>query len=124
MFRAKTITTLFFLCLILFAGCNKEKTKNITMTIASKQVRFPKNAINPSRYIVKLADDEEWSLFYNAIEGFDYQEGYEYVLSVKVITLNKPPMADAGTKEYYLNHIISREEKASVGIPEAWFVED
>ncbi|MDR0575510.1 MAG: DUF4377 domain-containing protein [Tannerella sp.] len=90
------------------------------MTIASKQVRFPKNAINLSRYIVKFEDDQEWSLFYCPIEGFEYEEGHEYVINVKVINVSDPLM-DASSKEYKLNYIISCEEKESASIPDSWF---
>lgn len=113
------ITILSLLFLISFASCDKEKAKDINMTIASKRVHFPENEIIP-RYIVKLEVGEEWEMFHNTIVGFDYQEGYEYVVNVKVIHISNPLM-DASSKEYKLNYIVSCEEKESEGIPDWWF---
>lgn len=118
--RANCIATLTFLFLIFSISCAKENEKDIVLTIASKQVHIPEDAINPSQYIVKFEGKKEWELLYNSIEGFDYKKGYEYVINVKVIKISNPPM-DAGTKEYKLNYIISCEEKESEGIPESWF---
>jgi hypothetical protein len=38
--------------------------------------------------------EEEWSYFYGAIQGFDYEEGYEYVIEVlkcvfRILTFRK-----------------------------------
>lgn len=114
---------LLLVFLISFTSCDNEKTKDINMKIASRQVCIPKNAINPSHYIVKFENDKDWSLFYNPIVGFDYQEGYEYVINVKVIDVSNPLM-DASTKDYKLNYIVSCEKKESEGIPDSWFNED
>ena len=120
MFKIRTIILLSLL-LISLAGCDRDKTKNINITIASKRAPFVESMINSPRYYVKYDGDQEWSLFYSHIEGFDYQEGYEYVLNVKVTTISDPPM-DASSKDYKLNHVISREEKESENIPN-WFTE-
>ena len=120
MFKIRTILllSLFLMSLI---GCDKEKPENINLTVASKQAPFVESMINSPRYYVKYDGDKEWSLFYSHIEGFDYQEGYEYVLNVKVTTISDPPM-DASSKDYKLNHVVSREEKESEHIPN-WFTE-
>jgi hypothetical protein len=119
MFNIRIPILLPLIFLFFFTSCDNEKTKNINMIIASKQVRFPENAINPSQYIIKYEDDQEWSLFYCPIEGFEYEEGHEYVINVKVINVSDPLM-DACGKDYKLNYIISCEEKKSVGIPDSW----
>lgn len=36
-------------------------------------------------YWVKTDDDEEWELFPSVIEGFDYEEGYEYLIHVSIL---------------------------------------
>ena len=120
MFKIR-IVFLLSLFLISLTGCDGERPKNINLTIASKRAPFVESMINSPRYYVKYDGDKEWSLFYSHIEGFDYQEGYEYVLNVKVTTISDPPM-DASSKDYKLNHVISREEKESENIPD-WFTE-
>ncbi|MEK6917488.1 MAG: DUF4377 domain-containing protein [Nanoarchaeota archaeon] len=46
--------------------------------------------------------------FYNSIDGFDYEEGYSYVLEVKITKIKNPP-ADASSSRYDLVKVISKE---------------
>ena len=119
MFKIRTFI-LLSLFILSFAGCDREKTENITLTIASIRAPYVESMINSPRYFVKYEGDQQWSLFYSAITGFDYQEGNEYVLNVKVTTISNPPM-DASSKDYKLNYIISCEEKESEDVPTDWF---
>ena len=41
--------------------------------------------------LVKENPDEKYSLFYDQIEGFDYQEGFEYELVVQEEEVENPP---------------------------------
>jgi len=60
---------------------------------------------------VKENPEEEYSLFYDQIEGFDFEEGYEYELVVQVQQVENPP-ADGSSLRYVL---VSVENKESVG---------
>lgn len=52
----------------------------------------------------------EWELFYDGIEGFDYEKGNLYQLKVKVGTLKEQfIMADAGSKEYILIEVLRKD---------------
>ena len=115
--RIVLLLSVFFISL---TGCDREKIRNITLTIASKRYPMVESVDNSPRYFVKYEGDQQWMLFYNSIEGFDYQEGNEYVLSVKVIPVSNPPM-DASTMDFKLNYVISCEEKESEDVPDVWF---
>lgn len=52
-------------------------------------------------------NQENWELFYNPIQGFDYVKGYEYELIVKVEKVDNPP-ADASSLKYILIKEVSR----------------
>lgn len=52
-------------------------------------------------------DQEDWELFYDHIQGFDYVKGYEYELIVKVEKVENPP-ADASSLKYTLVKEVSR----------------
>jgi heat shock protein HslJ len=41
--------------------------------------------------LVKDQPDEEYTLFYNQIQGFEYQEGFEYELHIREETVENPP---------------------------------
>ena len=56
---------------------------------------------------------EPWQNFFDAIEGFDYEPGFEYELVVERHTVENPP-ADGSSLRYVLVRIVS---KTPVGSP-------
>lgn len=42
-------------------------------------------------YLVKQNPDDEWELFYNEIEGFNYEPGFDYEIEVEVTPIENPP---------------------------------
>jgi len=57
--------------------------------------------------LVKESPDGEYGLFYDQIEGFDYEEGYEYEIVVEVTKVENPP-ADASSLKYSLVEVVSK----------------
>lgn len=57
--------------------------------------------------LVKEALDDEWTYFYDQIEGFSYEEGYTYELLVEINTVDNPP-ADGSSLKYTLKELISK----------------
>lgn len=55
----------------------------------------------------KLAD--QWQNFYGNIEGFTYEEGYQYLLRVKVSKVKNPP-ADGSSLIYTLDQIVEKKK--------------
>jgi heat shock protein HslJ len=58
--------------------------------------------------LVKDNPKDEYSFFYDQIEGFDYEEGYEYELVVQVEPVEDPP-ADASSLKWTLVNVVSKE---------------
>ena len=50
-------------------------------------------------YLVKENPEDEWELFYNQIEGFNYEEGFDYEIEVEVTPVENPP-ADGSSLQY------------------------
>ncbi|MEN8186808.1 MAG: DUF4377 domain-containing protein [Bacteroidota bacterium] len=59
--------------------------------------------------LVKDKVDDNWSNFYDNIEGFTYEEGYEYLLKVEVETIKNPP-ADASSLKYTLVEVLEKNK--------------
>jgi heat shock protein HslJ len=57
--------------------------------------------------LVKEDFEGDWRLFYDRIEGFDYEEGYEYELLVNEQEIEDPP-ADASSIKWTLVEVVSR----------------
>ncbi|MCG8393000.1 MAG: DUF4377 domain-containing protein [Pseudomonadales bacterium] len=57
---------------------------------------------------VRADDESNYQLFYNHIEGFDFEPGYNYTLRVKVENVDNPP-ADGSSLRYTLLEVVSKE---------------
>jgi heat shock protein HslJ len=57
--------------------------------------------------LVKYSPEEEYQYFYNQIEGFTYEPGYEYELQVLVTPIENPP-ADGSSLKYTLVEVVSQ----------------
>ncbi|MCH9657308.1 DUF4377 domain-containing protein [archaeon] len=55
--------------------------------------------------LVRENPDSEWEMFYDHIDGFTYQEGTEYVISVKITEVKSPP-ADGSSLKYVLVDVL------------------
>lgn len=101
------------LCCV-FAGCDDDKAIEVfDMTVASVKY-VPEYGFLPNAYLVKIEDAERWTLFWNGIEGFDYEEGYEYRIRVKGYEYEKDEIrADRGTMWYKLDKLLWKEKKDS-----------
>ena len=58
--------------------------------------------------LVRENPQDEYTLFYDQIEGFDYEEGFEYKLVVVEETVENPP-ADASSIKWVLVRVESKE---------------
>jgi heat shock protein HslJ len=58
---------------------------------------------------VKFNSEEEWTFFYDQIEGFTYEEGFSYELLVTVSEVENPP-ADGSSLRYTLVDVVSKIE--------------
>lgn len=58
---------------------------------------------------VRTTEDQGWQLFYQKIEGFDFEPGYQYQLQVHKETIANPP-ADGSSIKYTLVKVISKLE--------------
>lgn len=57
--------------------------------------------------LVRESPDEPWGNFYGRIEGFEYQEGFNYEVRVEVFRIDNPP-ADASSIRYVLKEVVSK----------------
>lgn len=110
----KKLLLILGLLSILITGCKKEAEDTEIMTVASEKRdcfligRFP-------CYIVKTEDVQGWHTMVEAIVGFEYTPGYEYVLEVKRLEMVDPPQDWLG--QYQLIKVISKEKKNSENLP-------
>lgn len=112
---SKIIVFLFSMSLLL-VSCNGNKAVDAEkMTVASQQGDCV--GVAPMKcLLVKKDGQADWEFFYNSIEGFNYEPGYEYVLEVKAEKIENPA-ADQSSLKYTLVKVVSKTEKVSEGLP-------
>lgn len=96
--------------LLSISGCQKEEEKVETWWINSSKVECM--GVGPMQcfQIQKGTElqSEGWKLFYDQIEGFEYEAGYLFQIQVKVTEKSEPIPADASSFQYELIHVISK----------------
>ncbi|MFR9164868.1 MAG: DUF4377 domain-containing protein [Dysgonomonas sp.] len=99
----------------LFVSCN-EAPKTEKMTIASQQGDCV--GVAPQKcLLIKMEGQTEWQFFYDQIEGFTYEPGYEYVIEVKKEEIKNPPM-DRSSIKYIFVKEVSKTQKVSENLPQ------
>ena len=98
-----TIKFYLIACLALtIFSCNTEKTE--TLYVSGRLADC--TGVAPQKCLqIKFNEDDEWSNFYNNIDGFTHKEGTDFTLKVKREDINNPP-ADAASFKYILVEII------------------
>ena len=86
-----------------------EKTIYVGPTLVDCEGEGPQKCLQ-----VKENPEDEYSLFYDPIEGFDYEQGYQYELRVGVDPVPDPP-AGASSLRYTLIEVVSKEPAEVVG---------
>ncbi len=88
---------------VALTGCS-EPTDNTRLWIGPERVEC--EGVAPMMCLqVAKSEDGDYQLFYDTIEGFDYQEGTSYVIDVSITEVENPP-ADSSSLQYTLVEIV------------------
>lgn len=105
----KKIIFMTFLLGVFFTSCNNQK-KNTeeTLFISSDTKPCEAGVRKMDCMQVKLdKNQKEWENFYDEIEGFTYEKGYEYEIIISKENVENPP-ADASSLKYKLVKLVSK----------------
>lgn len=99
-------------CVSIFSCSDDDE--DILMWIASeKTMGFDPVSTNEYPMLrYKLRESDSWMLLGESIAGFDYEEGYEYIILVKMEKI-KNSVPDLSGEQYTLIEIISKTKKES-----------
>jgi Domain of unknown function (DUF4377) len=97
----------FFLLTLLLSGCNAIFPEYKTFYIGNKLADC--TGVGPQKcMLVKEQPNEDWNYLYDGIEGFTYEEGFYYILRIRVIDVPYPPQ-DASSQRYVLIELKSKQ---------------
>ncbi|KAB1160402.1 DUF4377 domain-containing protein [Tenacibaculum aiptasiae] len=101
---------------LLLTSCMSNQD-NIDKTILVASKRLNCTGVGTQKcLLVKETTGKNWEYFYDNIEGFNYEEGFEYVLEVSEKEVSPLP-ADASTVKIVLVKIVSKIKKDSENLP-------
>lgn len=96
----------WFVLVLLLAACQESGQEGRLLEIAPYRTACigvgPMNCLQ-----VREQGEENYSLFYSRIEGFEFEPGYAYTLRVKVTPVENAP-ADASARRYSLLEVVER----------------
>ncbi|ALP42162.1 hypothetical protein WL1483_2743 [Aeromonas schubertii] len=91
---------------LLLAGC-AQGPANKVMEVNSQLAHCV--GVAPMKCMqVREQDDAPWQLFYQKIDGFEFEPGYRYRLEVAVRQVDNPP-ADGSSLHYQLVRVIDKQ---------------
>ncbi|QAV24504.1 DUF4377 domain-containing protein [Proteus hauseri] len=102
---------------LLLAGCDNATTTEPVATLDTESTKtflvdsqlYDCVGVAPMKCMkIKELPSGEWSLFYQNIEGFEFKNGTEYTLKVKVTDIPNPP-ADASSVKYTLIEVLDKK---------------
>jgi len=122
--KKKTMKTKFTILLLIsficagFVSCSDDDDddERVFNVIISSVQKVYNTDFGFSPYFGKQAEDDAWKPFDN-IEGFEHEEGYEYILKLKQAKHPDRDMADAPVYKYTLLEVLSKVKKESENIP-------
>lgn len=132
---SKRNTVLFSLLLptIILFGCAADRAQSSAQTKLLENehiywvdsLKKPCSGVAPMQCLqVQRADEmsrEGWTLFYDSISGFDYEQGYRYKLVVQEIDLPKEQVpADGSSKKYILSQILEKNFDRKILLDDTW----
>lgn len=92
--------------LVMLLGCGESSPEGQLLEIAP--YRTACIGVGPMECLqVRRQGEENYSLFYSKIEGFEFESGYQYVLRVKVTPVENAP-ADASSERYALLEVVEK----------------
>lgn len=125
---------MLFLFTFAFISCDKENEegrkitdyKEYVLTVASEMRPGLMLAEGPDFlkevYPVKKENSEEWETLSN-IDGFEFEKGYEYRIKISETSFLDYSMGQPAWTEHELLEVISKEKKASEGLPKHFIPE-
>lgn len=114
-------TIMWATALLALSGCAAtaaEKDQEKTLYVGPSLVDCV--GVGPMKCMqVKDLPNAEWTYFYNGIQGFDYEEGYQYKLKVFVKKLDpKMVPADAPSERWTLVKVLEKtDSKTGKSVP-------
>lgn len=89
-----------------FSSAAQSNSFDVRLVISAEQVQCELEVVHPC-FQAKKETDPYWTMTIDAIQNFDFEPGFEYVLDLKVEHLSQP-MQDVPSINYTLVNIVEK----------------
>jgi Domain of unknown function (DUF4377) len=105
----KLVVTLILITLLASCSRSEVRTFFVDSTLATECPPAGNWGPKPDTCLkVRYNQSEDWFGFSNEIQGFDYEQGYNYELLVRIVTFSLPA-PDAFSTTYQLARLVKKE---------------
>ena len=106
--------------LLLFSiGCERDdrtlsEEENVEILTIGPYTQTCQGVAEQDCFLAYNEESQQWELFYENIQGFDFEPGFTYTLRVRLEERDPVPQ-DAGRYAYYLIEVLNKEEVSQGG---------
>lgn len=116
---------------LLLMACNASKDLKNEQNISEEIIEIaslkkPCTGVAPRQCLqVRKENTTDFILFYDTIEGFNYETGYTYTLKIKTEKLDTSKIpADASSIKYSLVEVLKKNADSSIRLHDIWVVKE
>lgn len=122
-FLAITLLTVFTISCNATKDATTHKNNKIEI-IEIAATKVPCTGVGPMECIqIKRENEASYSLFYDTIKGFSFEEGYQYTLKIMIEKLDLSTVpADASTNSYTLIEVLDKKLDPTRRLHDIWVV--
>ncbi len=107
--RVQLMVSMLLLAATVLAACAPAVGRSTGTTVYVGSHQVPCTGVAPQMCMLVREDPkDDWTLFYDQIQGFEYEPGFEYELLVQKQKVENPP-ADASSIRWILLEIVSKQ---------------
>jgi hypothetical protein len=107
--------SVFAIVMLINFSCSQDDTCSLENTINLRINHYQNTGIGITETLTFMVQQEDelfsgnWFKFYNEIDGFEYEPGFVYNLSVDIVEVQNPGN-DESSLRYILNEVISKKK--------------
>ena len=108
----KSILPVAVVLLLLGAGCEDQRTprdENVEILTIGPYIETCQGFIEQACFLEYNEENQQWELFYEEIQGFNFESGFVYTLEVRLEDRGTD-IQDVGRYAYHLVEILSKRE--------------
>lgn len=121
----KHLLVLLFFSFLFSCSVSSKKTEENVYVLWINSLKKDCTGVGPQKCMQiqkgETLNSSNWSFFYDSIDGFNFQEGYIYKLTVREEKLDAAKVpADGSSIKYVLVDVLEKRQDKKIGLHDIW----